>query len=90
MLEILTKSPNRTQPVVRRVVSDSYALSPRSAIARCLRSMGESAMGESMSVGRLEFLVKTTISHRVRGVVGHALHEFGDSVQKLKNVRKFD
>ena len=52
--------------------------------------MGESAMGESMSVGRLEFLVKTTISHRLRGVVGHALHEFGDSVQKLKNVRKFD
>ena len=58
MFEILTKSPNRTQPVVRRVVSDSYALSPRSAIARCLRSMGESAMGESLSETRLGEVLK--------------------------------
>ena len=49
-------------------------------MARGLRSMGEPAMGESMSVRRLEFLVKTTISHSVPGVEGHSLLECGASV----------
>ena len=45
-----------------------------------LRSMGEPAMGESMSDRRLEFLVKTTIAHSTRGVMGSTLLECGDSV----------
>ena len=48
--------------------------------------MGEPAMGESMSDRRLEFLVKTTIAHSTRGVVGSTLLECGDSVYKLKNL----
>ena len=57
-------------------------LSPRPAIA----SVGESAMGESLGETRLEFLLKTTVSHSIPGVVGNSLHEFGQCALKLKNV----
>ena len=43
-------------------------------------------MGKLRSGGRLEFLLKTTISHRVPEVVGNSLLEFGQSALKLKNV----
>ena len=56
------------------------------AIARCVHVLGEPAMGESLGDARLEFLVKTTISHIIPDVGRSSLHECGDSVQKLKNV----
>ena len=48
--------------------------------------MGESGMGKWLSIGRLAFLPKTTVSHSVSDTEAYTLLKFVSSETELKNV----